>query len=131
GSVALVAVFAHYYLEYERIIDRRLSGQLFSNSAKIYARPRPIALGQKAELDDIAAELRHAGYSANGKGNSRMGTYRLLNRGIEIRPGPTCFHNQDVAVVEVRDGKFERIPGLGGREGKPLTEYSLEPLLIT
>lgn len=131
GSIAMIGVFAHYYLQYERIIDRRLKGQLFSNSAKIYARPRPLNVGQKADLQDIAAELRRAGYSPSGKGSSPLGSYRLLDRGIEIRPGPESFHNEDGAVVGINDGAIEKISGLNRLQGKDLTQYSLEPLLIT
>lgn len=131
GSVLLLAVFAHYYVRYERMIDRRLRGQLFSNSARIYARPRAVAVGQKADPDEIAAELRRAGYSPVGKGESPLGNYRLLERGIEIRPGPESYHNQDGAVIRISDGKVERIVGLGEADGKPIGEYELEPLLIT
>ena len=131
GAVAVIAVFTHYYLEFDRIIEHRLSGQLFSNSARIYARPRPLAVGQKVQLDDVAFELRRAGYHQAGKAESPMGSYRLLDDGIEIHPGPESFHNQDGAVVVLKDGVVDHITGLDNLRGKPLSEYKLEPLLIT
>ncbi len=131
GSVAMIAVFAHYYLEFDRIIDHRLSGHLFSNSARIYARPHPLSVGQKVQLDDISFELRRAGYRQEGKGESPMGSYRLLDNGIEIHPGAESFHNQDGAIVTLKDGVVDNITGLGGLSGKRLSEYKLEPLLIT
>jgi len=33
------AFFAFYYVKYERIINEKMSGQIFSTSAKIFARP--------------------------------------------------------------------------------------------
>jgi penicillin-binding protein 1B len=131
GAAAMIAVFAHYYLEFDRIIEHRLSGQLFSNSARIYARPRPLAIGQKVQLDDVAFELRRAGYHQAGKSESPMGSYRLIDNGIEIHPGPESFHNQDGAVVVLKDGMVDHITGLDSLRGKPLSEYKLEPLLIT
>jgi penicillin-binding protein 1B len=131
GSVAVIAVFAHYYLEYDRIIDRRLAGHLFSNSARIYARSQPIDLGQKVDLDDIAFELQRAGYGEAGKSNSQMGTYHLLKNAIEIHPGPQSFQKEDGAIVTLKNGVVDSITGLDGLNGKALSEFRLEPLLIT
>jgi len=40
----MIGVFAFYYVHYEKIIDRRMSGQIFSNSAKIYALPQTVSV---------------------------------------------------------------------------------------
>ena len=32
-------VFAYFYVKYDRIITTKMSGQIFSTSAKIYSRP--------------------------------------------------------------------------------------------
>ncbi len=39
-STASGAVLVHYYAKYSRMIDARLSGQVFKNTAKIYAAPQ-------------------------------------------------------------------------------------------
>src|SRR5713101_9996253 len=69
-------VFSYYYVKYDRIIARRFEGPVFASAAKIYATPRSIAVGEKAELKEIAAELRHTGYS-DKDGQSTMGGYHL------------------------------------------------------
>ena len=55
-------VFAYYYVQYDRIISKKMSGQIFSTSAKIYARPVAVHPGDKFSPAQIATMLRHAGY---------------------------------------------------------------------
>ena len=129
-ALIVLGVFIRGYVKYERIIDRRLRGQIFTNATKIYARPASIWVGESIRPEEIAAALRHAGYSEADRSNG-IGSYRLLTRGIEIHPGPESYHNQDGAVVRETGGKIERILGTGGSEGRDLQAYELEPTLIT
>ena len=127
-SVAALGVFAWYYLKYEKIIDRRLNGQIFANTASIYALPHEIHVGQTISADEIASELRRAGYTEYRKeGASRLGTYRLTSNGIEVRPGPESFHTPDPALIQISGDKVVRISG----DGKDATDYELEPELVT
>ncbi len=129
-AVILLGVFIRYYVKYEKIIDRRLHGQIFSNATRIYARPPTIWVGESISPEEVGAQLRRAGYSEGDKSEG-VGSYRLLPRGIEIHPGPESYHNQDGAIVRESGGKIERIVGTGGSEGKDLSAYELEPPLIT
>ena len=86
-SLLVVAAFSYVYVKYDRVIVKRFSNPIFSNSARLYAIPKTVRPGQVAQARTIAAELRHAGYAEKAD-QSRMGTYRLLNDGIEITPGP-------------------------------------------
>ncbi|MGH9568635.1 MAG: transglycosylase domain-containing protein, partial [Candidatus Angelobacter sp.] len=61
--LALFGVFSYYYIKYQKIVDKRMSGPIFANTAKIYAQPRSVRIGQKAEPGEIANYLRHAGYT--------------------------------------------------------------------
>ena len=132
AAMVFVAVFAFYWVRYEKIIDRRMSGQLFTPSAKIYARPHLVWTGESIEPSEIASELRRAGYSEAGNGpQSTMGAYRLLKSGIEIRPGADSYHNQDGAIIRISSGNVDQITGTGSAEGSALSAYELEPLLIT
>ena len=45
AGILFMAAFAFLYVKYEGIVDRRMAGPLFNNSAKIYARPRTIGVG--------------------------------------------------------------------------------------
>ena len=79
----------------------RFKGLALGNSARIYAIPHAVQVGGRTEPRDIAAELRHAGYSDQSNGPSHMGNYRLLENAIEIKPGPDSDHSQESAVIRV------------------------------
>ncbi len=132
-AVICVAVFAHFYLKYEKIVDRRLKGQLFTNAARIYARPQTVWLSEQIGTEEIAAKLRGAGYSdaSHRSSESPLGTYQLLPNGIEVQPGPYSYHNRDGAIIRIAGDKIDNIAGTGGLQGKPLEAYELEPQLIT
>ena len=53
-SVLVVGTFSYFYVKYERIIARRFSGQIFSNSARIYAQPETVRVGEKIDAKSIA-----------------------------------------------------------------------------
>ncbi len=128
-STLVLGVFAYYYIKYEKIIDRRMSGQIFSNTAKIYALPKTVHLGGSITAEEIATELRRAGYSDSSRGgaDSKTGTYRLTSSGIQIKPGPESYHSPDVANIAFSEGKISRIVG-GDKE---VDAYELEPQLVT
>jgi len=126
-AVVFAVFFSYYYVKYERIIARRFEGSVFANSAKIYARPVSIGIGEKADLKEIAAALRHAGYTEKS-GQSSMGSYHLTSGSIQIEPGPNSYHSPEPATIRVRDGEVNSITGNGGSQ---LEAYELEPEMIT
>jgi len=128
SATVLFGVFAWYYVKYQKIVDRRMSGRIFSNAAKIYAQPREVRVGDVLSNQEIAAQLRRAGYS--DRGDSRIGTYRLLDGGVEITPGPESYHNSESAVIRITKGKVDRIATLDNKS-EDLAAYELEPQLIT
>jgi len=125
-SMLIVGAFSYFYVKYDRTIEKRFSSPVFSNSARIYALPKTIRPGQKAETHAIAAELRHAGYSEKD-GQSPLGSYRLLRDGVEITPGPESYHSPDPARIVVHEGRIESITS----RGSDLSAYELEPQLVT
>jgi len=118
--------FTYYYIKFDRVIEQRFKGAVFSNSAKIYAIPRAVRVGEKIEPKQIASELRHAGYT-DKDGQSLMGSYRLLSGGIEIDRCPDSYHSPEPATIRVRAGKVEAISSKTG----DLEAYELEPQMIT
>ena len=129
-SLVLFGVFSYYYIKYQKIVDKRMSGQIFANTAKIYAQPREVRIGQKADPGEISNYLRHAGYTEAGEqGRSKLGVYRKLKDAIEIKPGEESYYNAEGAVVRIKDGRVDKISSLGG--AGDLTAYELEPQLVT
>ena len=125
-AILVVSAFSYFYVKYDRVIVRRFSSPVFSNSARIYATPKVVRPGQTLQARTIAAELRHAGYSEKSDHNP-LGSYRLVADGIEISPGPESYHSPDPARIIVRDGKVASITS----RGTELSAYELEPQLVT
>jgi penicillin-binding protein 1B len=125
-AALIIGVFSYYYITYDRIITRRFNEKVFSTSAKIYAIPQTVRLGEKISEREIAADLRHAGY-AEKDGDSPLGSYRMLNNGIEVRPGAQSYHSPEPATIRFSGGKVDSITGKNGELGA----YELEPEMIT
>ena len=126
AAISSCVVFSYFYIKYDRMIARRFSGAVFSNSAKIYAIPRVIRPSDRTDAKEIAAQLRHAGYS-DQPGQSPLGSYRLLNDGIEITPGPGSYHSAEPAQITIQGGAINHIVS----RGNDLSAYELEPQIIT
>ncbi|MBV8052969.1 MAG: PBP1A family penicillin-binding protein [Acidobacteriaceae bacterium] len=124
-GIGISAWFSYYYIKYDRIIEQRFRGQVFSSSARIYARPKSVEVGEAATAREIAAQLQRAGYSSDA--SSALGTYRLVNGGIEIKPGAQSYHSPEPATIRIQDGKVTSISGKSG----PLQAYGLEPQIVT
>ncbi|HWW13059.1 MAG TPA: PBP1A family penicillin-binding protein [Candidatus Dormibacteraeota bacterium] len=125
-AIGLGGFFCYFYIKYDRIIAQRFRSPVFSNSAKIYALPRTVHDGDRADAKEIAASLRRAGYS-DKDGQSPLGSFHLVKDGIEITPGPESYHSPEEAHIVIQDGQVERIVS----RGNDLSAYELEPQLVT
>jgi penicillin-binding protein 1B len=125
--VVAIGVFIHFYNVYSKMIDERLRGGPYSSTARIFAAPDAIAVGDKITPSDVAAMLRHAGYNENR--NNAIGSYTLKTDEIDIFPGADSYFDQEPATVKFVAGKVSRIVSLGDNTNRPL--YELEPQLIT
>ena len=126
-------VFVYFYTHFARMIDARLSGDVFNNSSLILAAPEQITLGETDTPQDCAARLRKALYS-EGEGGSRVGYYTLSSDKLDIYPGDASFFRGDViregpAELEFRDGHVSAIIDLS--RNVRLQNYWLEPQVIT
>jgi penicillin-binding protein 1B len=132
ASMVLMAVFAYFYFKYERVVDRRMAGGIFSNAAKIYARSPVISVGEKMEASEIAAELRRAGYAeGSSESSSAIGHYTQSRGVMEIMPGPQSFHASNTAQIRFSGGKIASIKESGDNSSDQLQAYELEPELVT
>ena len=131
AGIVFMSVFAYFYVKYSRIVDRRMAGPIFSNSARIYARPKTVSVGEPIDAQEIVANLRRAGYTEDGKdGESPIGHFRMVRGGVEVLPGPQSSHSSDAAVIRFDKGKVSAID-VTGREGDSQQDYELEPVLVT
>jgi penicillin-binding protein 1B len=130
GFLFLV-VFTFFYTKYGAIVDRRMAGPIFSNAARIYARPQTVTVGEKLDATEVAAELRRAGYAGQpGSNDSPIGHYALTPHSIKVIPGPESFHAEEGAVIRFESGKVAAIDETG-KDSRSLEAYELEPQLVT
>lgn len=128
-ALVFLVVFGFYYIKYRHVVDERMNGPIFANTAKIFAAPREVRPGQKLTVHLIANELREAGYTPDGASEaSPLGTFSEGVQTITVRPGPQSYHAQDSATIRISSGVVQSI---ADEHGQALTSYELEPLLIT
>jgi len=116
------AAVLYYYNYYARIIDRKLSGEIFKNTAQIYAAPYRIYPGQKVTADDVVVRLQRAGFEPAAKGGSDDGAYEVSQNKITIRP-----KIGDTLRLEFQKTSLSRIVKPGGEA----TEAWLPAELVT
>ncbi len=98
------------YNVYAKLIDERLRGGPYSTTARIFAAPEAVAVGDKTTPSEIAAQLRHAGYNENR--NNPVGSYTVQADSIDIFPGAESYFDQEPATVKFARGKIIRIVSL-------------------
>src|SRR5258708_39764640 len=59
GASSLVLYFYSYY---SKVIDKKLSGDIFKNTAQIYAAPYRVYPGQKLSSGEVVVRLQRAGF---------------------------------------------------------------------
>ena len=123
-----VSLFTYYYVKYARFTDEKLARGPFPDVSLLYASPEAVMIGDAGTPDEIAIRLRESGYSEDGRGN-RMGWYHLRPDAIEIFPGPDSYFESEPGVIKFSNEKVSGIISL--RDNSPLTEYDLEPELLS
>jgi len=133
GLLAFLGLFVYYYVRFSRLIDARLSGDIFNNASLVFAAPTPVFVGEACTPAEIAQLLRRALYAESG-GTSSVGVYKLAEDRIEITPGPISFFTGGVnpegpALLAFRGGRVVSITSPDG--SRSLESYDLEPEVIT
>jgi len=133
--VFLVALstFIYFYVRFSRVIDARLSGDVFNNASLVFSAPTPVFVGETITPDVVAGRLRKGLY-AEYDGGSQVGTYKIIGNRLEIRPGPASLFQGDEfkqgdAAIEFANGHITSITSISGTA--PLPSYNLEPEVIT
>src|SRR5262245_9572111 len=85
GFIAVSGTFLYFYVHLSRIIDRKLSGEVFKNTAKIYAAPYRIYAGQRLTMEATAARLQRAGFETSNTASSD-GMYEVNGNRLTVRP---------------------------------------------
>ncbi len=124
--IAGVAIFCFSYEKYTSLVDQKLRGP-FAQSAKIFAAPEAVAVGDVSSPDDIAADLRRSGYTESH--SNPQGYFQRHPGSLDIFPGPESYFDQEAATIKFANGHISEIVSLQDNTTRP--EYQLEPQLIT
>ena len=130
ASVAISFVLIDTYKQFSRQIDRKISGEIFLNTAKVYAAPLEVYPGQPIGLSQVREYLDAAGYAPHDQEDPSLGRYTAGGEGLEIFPGDQAYGGSSTAVrIEFDEDGIESIVSLA--DESLLEFYDLEPRLIT
>lgn len=138
GIIAAIGlgVFAYFYVQYSRMLDARLRGDVLIRTSGIYAQPRTIRAGQNISVAELRAHFDDLGYTeASDTADSKRGRYRLDGQGMTIEPGIDAIVDgqkifPSATVTFSKDGStIARISEPG--TNKALQAISIEPELLT
>ena len=96
-----------------------------------YGRAEVVRPGDHISVEEVANQLRGAGYTEQQDGSSGMGWFRITPASLEIHPGQQSYHNPDGAFIHFHGPTVDRIQGIGNSSGQGLDGYELEPKLLT
>jgi len=126
-SIVGIGAFTYFYQKYSAIIDEKLRAGVFANTAKIYAAPESVAVGDPGTPETIAAELRRSGYSESR--DNPIGFYQIHLNAIEVFPGKESYFDQEAGLIKFAGGRISQIVSLQDNTVRGF--YQLEPKLIT
>ena len=124
--IAGLGAFTYFYARYARIIDEKLRAGVFANSAKIFAAPESVSVGDAMTPNDIATDLRRSGYTES-RGNP-VGYYQIHSNSIEVFPQSDSYFDQEPGLIRFANGKISQIISL--QDNTARNQYQLEPQLI-
>lgn len=119
--------FTYYYAKYSRLIEAKLTAGPFANTSMLFAAPRTVMVGDQAAPQEIATDLRRAGYTESR--DNRMGHFAITPDSIEVYPGPDSYFKRDDGVIKFANGRVSQIISLGDNTER--TQYALEPELMS
>jgi penicillin-binding protein 1B len=135
GSIT-IGVLVYYWTVFSGRIDNLLRGEVFTNSAGIYAAPRLLHVGETLSQDELITYLKSAGYvEKGGQGESSRGHYSLGAGGVDVEPSMNSKVDglpefERLRIQFARNGKaIASITGLDGNAKKE--RANLEPELIS
>jgi penicillin-binding protein 1B len=124
--IAALGTFTYFYARYAKVIDEKLKAGVFANSAKIFAAPQSVALGDATTPAAIAVELRRSGYTESR--SNPVGYFQLHANYVEIFPQSDSYFDQEPALIRFSGGRISQIVSL--KDNTARNQYQLEPQLI-
>ncbi len=122
-------VAPYYWVIYGRMIDEHLAGHIDQNTARIYAAPTRISVGQALSAPDLVNGLQLAGYGT-AEVPGAPGWYTAKDDTIEIHPeADSYFAGKNALQVKFAGHNIQRVQLLD--DGSSLDHAEIEPQLLT
>ncbi|HJZ52851.1 MAG TPA: PBP1A family penicillin-binding protein, partial [Candidatus Acidoferrales bacterium] len=123
------SVFAYYYIQFGKLINQRLTGQVYQNTSRVFSGPGHIYTGETMRSGDLATYLLRAGYQ-EGEVEGAPGEFQVKGSTIDIRPSrDSYFQGGNALRVSFSGGTISRILQLS--DNTPRVAADIEPELIT
>jgi penicillin-binding protein 1B len=127
--LAATGTFAYYYIQFGRMINDRLTGQIYQNTSRVYSAPGRIYVGESLRANDLATYLLRAGYQESSVEGS-AGEFHVTGSTIEIQPSAESYFQGNNALKVTFSGVgISRIAQLSDGQQRDFAE--IEPELIT
>ena len=127
--IAATSFFAYYYIQFGRLINQQLTGQIFQNTSRVYSTPGRIYTGETLRPADLATYLLRAGYQ-EGDVPGAPGLFSVKGSTVEIHPSTdSFFHGTNALRVDFAGSSVSRISQLA--DGALRDSAEIEPELIT
>jgi penicillin-binding protein 1B len=124
-----VGIFSYYYITFGRMIDARLSGQIFQNTSRVYAAPEKIFTGESMKQEEMQSYLLRAGYSESEIEGS-PGQFHASKKSIEVHPSAASYFKGGNAIrIDFEANSIARITALSDQAS--LASAELEPQVLT
>ncbi len=122
-------VFVHYWLRFSRLIDARLTGQVFPRASQVYSAPEIVTVGEQLRPDDLAGYLEKAGYTTHEQPDA-LGWFAESGTAVEVHPSDhSYFGGQNELRVEFSGDRVAAIRLLD--TGQSVGQAELEPVWLT
>lgn len=135
-ALVLIAsgVFLHYYIRFSRLVNERLSGQVFHRTSLVLSAPLPVVPGEEISPQSVEDWLRKAFYTTGTGQGAAVGEFHLDGNSLSVHPGRESFFadgpdQEGPATIQFSGGQISSITDLA--HGAPLKQYLLEPAVIT
>jgi penicillin-binding protein 1B len=124
-----VSVYGYYYIKFGRLINERLTGQVFQNTSRVFGAPGIIFAGETIRPSDVSSYLSRAGY-VEKELPGELGEYHVRGSSIEVQPSKySYFVGGNALRVDFAASKISRITRMPG--GEAMESAELEPELLT
>jgi penicillin-binding protein 1B len=122
-------LLTYYYIQFGRLINQHLTGQIFQNTSRVYSAPGHVYVGETLRPADLGAYLLRAGYQ-EGKVPGAPGEYSVGKSFVEIRPSAdSIFRGANAVRVDFSGPAISRITQL--TNGLTRDAAEIEPEVIT